>query len=217
MFQILEIREASQQGSLCGLEDTAIEGSPGFERIPKIVDDPQQMGQENSWANEMKKSLQDFKRYFKTGYRNYCQQDGSTYPDYCLMFALSDPNDTDLEEQCAHEHTTSCGECDDITIRLDKIEHVIKSKDTNFTARNNKYDFQPSREAISLWKAHIVRTTNQERAKQEMLENLDPSSNLIVMDWVMKFVQIPFREKQSDWYRKRGLSWHVSSGISRDE
>ena len=60
------------------------------------------------------------------------------------------------------------------------------------------YDFQPSRKAISLWKAHIVRTTNQERAKQEILENLDPSSNLIVMDWVMKFVQIPFREKQSD-------------------
>ena len=74
------------------------------------------MGQENSWANEMKKSLQDVKRYFKTGYRNHCQQDGSTYPDYCLMFALSDPNDTDLEEQCAHEHTTSCGECADITV-----------------------------------------------------------------------------------------------------
>ena len=157
------------------------------------------MGQENSWANEMKKSLQDVKRYFKTGYCNNCQQDESTSPDHCLQFALSDPNDSDLEERCAHKHTTSCGECDDITIRLDKIEHVIKSKDTKFYGKEQQedvlYDFQPSRKAISLWKAHIVRTTNQERAKQEILENLDPSSNLIVMDWVMKFVQIPFREK----------------------
>lgn len=33
----------------------------------------------------------------------------------------------------------------------------------------------------------------------------------------MKFLQIRFREKQSDWYGKRGLSWHVSSVISRSE
>lgn len=62
-----------------------------------------------------------------------------------------------------------------------------------------------------------MRTTNQERAKQEILQNLDPSSNLIVMDWAMKFRQIRFREKQSDWYGKRGLSWHVSSVVSCDE
>ena len=62
-----------------------------------------------------------------------------------------------------------------------------------------------------------MRTTNQERAKQDILENLDPSSNVIVMDWAMKFLQIRYREKQSDWYGKRGLSWHVSSVVSRNE
>lgn len=86
------------------------------------------MGQEKSWAQEMKKSLHDGKRYFKTGYRNHCQRDESKCPDHCLKFALSDPNDSALKEQCAHERTTSCGECKDITICLDKIEHVIKSK-----------------------------------------------------------------------------------------
>ena len=90
------------------------------------------MGQEKSWAQEMKKSIRDGKRYFKTGYRNHCQQDESSCPDHCLRFGLSDPSDSDLEEQCAHEHTTSCEECDDITICLYTIEHVIKSKDTKF-------------------------------------------------------------------------------------
>lgn len=178
------------------------------------------MGQEKSWAHEIKKSLQDVRRYLKTGYRHHRQQDGSTYPDYCLKFALSDPNDSDVEEQCAHEHTTSCGECNDITIRLDKIEHVIKSKDTKFYSKEQEdilYNFERSRKVISLWKAHIMRTTNQEREKQEILENLDSSSNVVVIDWAMKFLPIRFREKQSDWYGKRGLNWHVSSVISRDE
>ena len=159
LFLFLEVREASQQRS-CGLDNTAAEGSAGFERISNTVDDLQQMGQEKSWAHGMKKSLQDGKRYFKTGYRSNCQQDVSTCPDHCLKFALSDPNDSNPEEQCAHERTTSCGEYDDITIRLDKIEHVIKSKDTKFYSKEEQehilYDFERSRKAISLWKAHMM-------------------------------------------------------------
>ena len=34
------------------------------------------------------------------------------------------------------------------------------------------------------------------------------------MDWAMKFLQLRYREKQSEWYGKRGLSWHISSVIS---
>lgn len=221
LFRILEVREASQQRSLCGLDNTAAEGSAGFERISKVVDELQQMGQEKSWAEEMKKCIQDGKRYFKTGYRNHCQQDDSPCPDHCVKFGLSDPNDSDLKEQCAHEHTTSCRQCDDITICLDKIEKAIKSEDCKFYSTEQQedilYDFERATKAISQWKAHILRSANQERAKQEILENLDPNSNLVVMDWAMKFLQIRYREKQSDWYGKRGMSWHVSSVISRDE
>ena len=67
------------------------------------------------------------------------------------------------------------------------------------------------------WKAHIMRTANQERAKQDVLAKLNSRSCLIVMDWAMKFLQMRYREKQSEWYGKRDLSWHVSSVISCDE
>ena len=33
----------------------------------------------------------------------------------------------------------------------------------------------------------------------------------------MKFLQLRYREEQSDCYGKRGLSWHVSSVVSRDD
>ena len=32
----------------------------------------------------------------------------------------------------------------------------------------------------------------------------------------MKFLQLHYREKQSKWYGKRGLSWHISSFVLRN-
>ena len=59
-----------------------------------------------------------------------------------------------------------------------------------------------------------MRSVNQEHAKQDILAKLDQSSCLLVMDWAMTFLQLRYRKKQSDWYGKRGLSWHISSVIS---
>ena len=62
-----------------------------------------------------------------------------------------------------------------------------------------------------------LRGANQESAKQCVLRELDNTSMLVVADWAMKFVQMRHREKQSDWYAKRGMSWHISSVVTRDE
>jgi hypothetical protein len=56
-------------------------------------------------------------------------------------------------------------------------------------------------------------SVNQERAKQDIIPKLDSKSYLIIMDWATKFLQLRFGEKQSDWYSKRCLSWHVSSVV----
>jgi hypothetical protein len=42
------------------------------------------------------------------------------------------------------------------------------------------------------------------------LENLDESSVLVTEDWAMKFLRKRYRESQTDWFAKRGLSWHIS-------
>ena len=69
------------------------------------------------------------------------------------------------------------------------------------------YDFDRAHSDILLWKAHIVRSINQGKAKQDALKSEDPHSAILIMDWAMKFLQIKFREKQSEWFGKRGLSW----------
>jgi len=31
----------------------------------------------------------------------------------------------------------------------------------------------------------------------------------------MKFIQLRYREKQSEWYGKRGMNWHVTCAVSK--
>ena len=80
------------------------------------------------------------------------------------------------------------------------------------------YDCMQARTDILQWKAHILRSVNQEATKQDQLGMITNNATyaLIVMDWAMKFLQLKHREKQSDWYGKKALSGHISTVISSD-
>ena len=52
-FRILEVREASQQKSLAGLDNTATDRSASFEKIKQIVDDLDQTGREEGWSEDI--------------------------------------------------------------------------------------------------------------------------------------------------------------------
>lgn len=70
---------------------------------------------------------------------------------------------------------------------------------------------------IADWKAHILRTQNQEEGRYKALEELQTHQLFIVMDWAMKFLPAFYREKQSDFFGQKGMSWHVSVAIFRAE
>ena len=69
--------------------------------------------------------------------------------------------------------------------------------------------------SIQDWKAHLLRTVNQEEGKQYALAQLDSITCLVVMDWAMKFLPQRYRERMSDFFGKRGRSWHVSAVITK--
>ena len=68
-------------------------------------------------------------------------------------------------------------------------------------------------EKVNEWKAHIMRAHNQEKCKQSILLSLLEDKVFVLSDWAMKFLQIKFREKQSEWFAKRGINWHICSVI----
>ena len=109
-----------------------------------------------------------------------------------------------------------CEQCEQLKATLDEMEESIKKHSSHLYSQEQKhdllYDFERSKNGIFLWKSHALRSVNQESAKQEALQLV-----LVVNDWAMKFLQMKYREKQSEWFAKRGLSWHISSVISKDQ
>ena len=69
-------------------------------------------------------------------------------------------------------------------------------------------------EKVKEWKAHILRAHNQEQYKQSILLSLLEDEVLVLSDRAMKFfLEIKFREKQTEWFAKRGINWHINSVI----
>jgi len=66
---------------------------------------------------------------------------------------------------------------------------------------------------IDSWKAHILRSINQDQARDDVLDTIDDKSVLLVSDWAMKYIPKKYRESQRDWYGKRGISWHITVAI----
>ena len=156
----------------------------------------------------------------KTDYRVHCKPEEAACPDHCRKFALSDKQDPDFQEFCSHQHSETCGYCENLKNVLDEVEVQIRGSSWHPYSEDQQEDllcdFRQARTNIFHWKAHIVRSVNQEAAKQDQLKMIpyNPESALLVMDWAMKFQQLRYREKRSDWFRKRGLSWHISTVIA---
>ena len=163
----------------------------------------------------MKRKLRDAKRYLKTDYCVHCNPEEAACPDHCRKYALSDEQDPDFQERCSHQHSETCDDCQNLRNVLDEVEGQIRDSSWNpYSSEQQKdliYDFKQARTDIFQWKAHIVRSVNQEAAKQDQLEMIanNPESVLVEMNLAIKFLQLRYREKQSDWYGKRGLSWHI--------
>ena len=219
LFRILGVREASQRKSLQGLDNTAADGSVAFKTMDEICQRLVQFGVEMKWSQSVTRRLQKAKQYLKTDYKVHCQERESPCAGHCRAFALSDREDKAFQVKCSHLHTMACENCENLKSTLEEIREKLQENCHFSYTKDIKeelvHDFEEAYEHIQKWKSHILHSINQERAKQNVLDNLDESSVLIVADWAMKFEQTRFREKQSDWYGKRGLNWHVSSVISK--
>ena len=219
LFRILQVREASGRKSLAGLDNTAADGASAVQALVSIVNGMVSFGAEKSWAINVEKRLLAGKQYLRTDFKVHCNEDISPCADHCRMYALSDPVDKDLQEQCSHVHNVICDQCQDIRDVIDEIETKIKNVSHPTLTEEHRgdilFDFNEAKKRLFNWKNHIIRSVNQDFAKQDALRDLDSTSVLLIMDWAMKFLQLKYREKQSDWYGQKGMSWHVSSAVSR--
>ena len=74
----------------------------------------------------------------------------------------------------------------------------------------NLFVTQNAVEAILSWKAHQIRVVHQDECRLQVIEKLSENTALIVQDFAMKLLPAEYREAQSDFFDKRGISWHIS-------
>lgn len=139
--------------------------------------------------------------------------DNARVPDHCYMYALSDITDKDFKYKCKHKHDERCEQCESLDLTLKNIEQAID--ECTFSSEEERdetlYLFTSAVRAINLWKGHQLRSVRQDQARLDVINLLkDEKTVYIVNDWAMKFLPHQYRESQSDWFGKKGISWHIS-------
>ena len=135
----------------------------------------------------------------------------SRVPDHCRAYALSFESEKEHTSTCDHEHDLGCDRCNIFPDAIKEIESVLESTLTSDEDKDEmNYTITQAKKNIQAWKAHTLRSINQDEARTDVLKNLEPNAVLVTLDWAMKFLPKKYRESQSDWFGKRGISWHIS-------
>ena len=135
--------------------------------------------------------------------------------DHCQSFALSDPDNGLFQKKCNHDHVEICSECYKLNEVLADIEIACSKLVSEEEREDTMCKFQQAKDDVMAWKAHQLRSVNQDQAKFDVLDILNRDSALLVMDWAMKYLPRKFRESQCDWFAKRGIPWHITVVLTR--
>jgi hypothetical protein len=142
----------------------------------------------------------------------------SRVPDHCRPYALSLSSDSDYSSPCKHQHDLACDRCNLFSTVVKEIELVLEKAEIPHEEKEEmKFVMAQSKKNVEAWKAHILRSINQDEARLDILNAFDDKSVLVVLDWAMKFIPRKYRESQADWFGKRGLSWHISVAMRKLE
>lgn len=142
----------------------------------------------------------------------------SSVPDHCRVHSLSDPRDCSFQATCDHEHDLDCQGCRALDRCLEELEDATKTVDfpSDTTKGDILYRLVESRKAVVAWKEHQMRSVHQDHARTKLLQDLPTGGVHITQDWAMKFMPRKYRESQTEWFGKRGISWHITECTLRD-
>ncbi|CAO4377340.1 unnamed protein product [Caenorhabditis nigoni] len=240
MYKILTVCAATKRESTQCVDYFIAMGMESFDRLHSILDGWKDLGLlEFDTVKQMKTELYQAAQYLRTDYRLHVKQT-SRVADHCAVYALSDPYNSALAESCsigpdAHTHNVKCDRCERTKAILDIIEEHArvfvdeKEKDAAHPDADDadKLFFSKHKEELELiekykknifeMKKHLLRAavTNDER--NTIVGDLLSGEALITLDFAQKYLPKWHREKQSDYFGKKGISYHISHVTARME
>ena len=149
--------------------------------------------------------------------RNFVQQvhvsPSSTVEDHCSAFALSDAKEPLFISPCDHDYDDTCSQCEELKTTMSNIQEYLERADVGLPDEESEGLRHMTDQAVQnvlSWKANQLRNKRQDMDRIAVIYHLDTSSVMITQDWAMKFLPQKYRESQTDWFEKRGISWHIS-------
>ncbi|CAF4725241.1 unnamed protein product, partial [Rotaria sp. Silwood2] len=213
LFTILETCKASTRKSLQGINYFAAEGGEAFDGIKNMIEEKATL---SSNSDRLIENLKRARFYLKSDYKVHVTR-SSDIADHCCIYALSDHKKSDFAQNCEHEHDESCTECSNLTSTLNEIERLIEETETDKELLDRALKkFRSYRESIEAWKAHLLRSINRDLCREKLLDTLSNDEIYLNLDWAMKFLPVKSREPQSEFFGKRGISWHITVVIKND-
>ncbi|EGT36940.1 hypothetical protein CAEBREN_02494 [Caenorhabditis brenneri] len=238
MYKILNVCAATKREASTCVDYYIATGMESFDGLHKILDNWKDLALfDSEKIDQMKRQLFEAAQYFRTDFRLHVKN-FSRVADHCANFALSDPSDTLLSSSCSdtphkHSHDLKCERCERANLILDimKIyaeefvdeqEKAVASTGSDQVGKMFLAEHKNEVEEIELFtknifamKKHLLRAayTNEERSA--IISGLQDNEALITMDFAQKFLPKWHREKQQDYYGKKGISYHVSHITSR--
>ncbi|KAL9969600.1 hypothetical protein ACROYT_G021833 [Oculina patagonica] len=182
LFRMLEICSASMQKSLHGLDNITAEGTEAFDNLLSTIETLMENGADEHWAQKMGQAMKEAKRYFKTDFKAHVGK-GENSSDHCTVYALSDPTNLDFRVECQYPQDTGCDRCESLDMVLEEITKKLEEVDiTEDQKARMKFENKAYIRAVHAWKAHLIRSVNQEEAKQDALGQLNEETCLIIID-----------------------------------
>ncbi|XP_076090309.1 uncharacterized protein LOC143062528 [Mytilus galloprovincialis] len=212
MYKILTDCSASVRQSMEGLDYYISEGSRAFTDLTETVE------QLDLTLDEKKKTLDNLvvaKHYLKTDYKLHVNT-SSSIADHCCSYALSEEKGPFCQKCDNHSHTDECQQCSFVD---ETLSFISKSAIERHWDNPEAVLFKVEKAIADIyeWKSHILRSKNQEKARQAVVNCLGENEAFMVADWAMKFLPRKFREGQTDWFGKRGINWHITVTMLKSE
>ena len=194
---MIENCSASMQKSLQGLDNTTAEGVKAFEQIVTALES------HNVDVSTLKTQLKTGKRYLKADFKTHVRREEQcTY--HRTVHALSNVDSSAFTEESNYQHNYECERCEILEKVLKEIAEILDRTDMAEQERATlKFELSENVRRIKALKVHLLRSSNQDYAKQDVLQMLDEKSCLVIMNWAMKFLPLQYREQMSGFWIKR--------------
>jgi len=180
--------------------------------LAQILTDMEGQGLEDKdFVSMTKKSLRESQQYLETDFKIHVKPK-SRVADHCLQFALSDKDNQKFATSCtsdhddSHNHNLICGRCELLKSTLGEVrkhsaEWKIQPKQEK--ERIQRKIFEAETKILDL-RRHQVRTVEKTIEQIEIIEFLAADEVYIVLDFAMKWQPKKGRERQTDFFGKRG-------------